>query len=44
MAALAEAEAAMLRREENRRLTMAQEAVSENNYFERMKRLVIRNS
>ena len=44
MAALAEAESAMLRREENRRLTMAQEAVSENNYFERMKRLVIRNS
>ena len=44
MAALAEAEASMLRREENRRLTMAQEAVSENNYFERMKRLVIRNS
>ena len=44
MVALAEAEAAMLRREENRRLTMAQEAVSENNYFERMKRLVIRNS
>jgi curved DNA-binding protein CbpA len=43
MAALAAAEAAMLRREEQRKMTMAQEAVEENSYFERMKRLVIRN-
>lgn len=44
MAALAAAEAAMLRREEQRKMTMAQEAVEENSYFERMKRLVIRNA
>lgn len=43
MAALAAAEAAMLRREEQRKMKMAQEAVEENSYFERMKRLVIRN-
>jgi curved DNA-binding protein CbpA len=44
MAALAAAEASMLRREEQRKMTMAQEAVEENSYFERMKRLVIRNA
>ena len=40
---LQRAEAALLRREEQRRMTMAQEAIAENSYFERMKRLVIRN-
>lgn len=37
------AEANLLRREEKRKLAMAEEAVAENSYFERMKRLVIRN-
>jgi hypothetical protein len=43
LAELQQAEAELLRREERRKLTMAQEAVAENSYFERMKRLVIRN-
>lgn len=43
MEELQRAEAALLRREEQRRMTMAQEAIAENSYFERMKRLVIRN-
>ena len=43
LAELQRAEAALLKREEQRKLTMAQEAVAENSYFERMKRLVIRN-
>ena len=43
LAELQHAEAELLRREERRKLTMAQEAVAENSYFERMKRLVIRN-
>lgn len=43
MEELQRAEAALLRREDQRRMTMAQEAIAENSYFERMKRLVIRN-
>ena len=43
MEELQKAEAALVRREEQRRMTMAQEAIAENSYFERMKRLVIRN-
>jgi len=43
LAELKQAEDELLRREERRKLTMAQEAVAENSYFERMKRLVIRN-
>jgi len=43
MEELQRAEAALVRREEQRRMTMAQEALAENSYFERMKRLVIRN-
>ena len=43
LAELQHAEAELLRREERRKLTMAQEAIAENSYFERMKRLVIRN-
>jgi curved DNA-binding protein CbpA len=43
LAELHQAEAALLRQEERRKLAMAQEAVAENSYFERMKRLVIRN-
>jgi curved DNA-binding protein CbpA len=43
LAELKQAEEELLRREERRKLTMAQEAVAENSYFERMKRLVIRN-
>ena len=43
LAELQQAENELLRREERRKLTMAQEAVAENSYFERMKRLVIRN-
>ena len=43
MEELQRAEAALLKREEQRRMTMAQEAIAENSYFERMKRLVIRN-
>lgn len=43
LAELQRAEAALLKREEQRKLTMAQEAIAENSYFERMKRLVIRN-
>jgi hypothetical protein len=43
MEELQRAEAALVRREEQRRMTMAQEAIAENSYFERMKRLVIRN-
>ena len=33
----------MAEAEERRKLRVAQEAVEENSYFERMKRLVIRN-
>jgi len=43
LADLKQAEEELIRREERRKLTMAQEAVAENSYFERMKRLVIRN-
>jgi curved DNA-binding protein CbpA len=43
LAELQRAEAALLKREEQRKLAMAQEAIAENSYFERMKRLVIRN-
>ena len=43
MASLREAEAALARQEEMRKRRVAEEAVAENNYFERMKRLVIRN-
>lgn len=43
MASLREAEAALARQEEMRKRRVAEEAVVENNYFERMKRLVIRN-
>ena len=43
LAELHQAEAALLRQEERRKMAMAQEAVAENSYFERMKRLVIRN-
>jgi hypothetical protein len=43
LAELHQAEAELARREERRKLTMAKEAIDENSYFERMKRLVIRN-
>lgn len=43
MEELQRAEAALVKREDQRRMTMAQEAIAENSYFERMKRLVIRN-
>jgi len=43
MASLREAEATLVRQEEMRKRRVAEEAVAENNYFERMKRLVIRN-
>jgi hypothetical protein len=43
MAALAADEKAASQAEEKRKLRMAQESVSEGDYFERMKRLVIRN-
>lgn len=43
LAQLQQAEAELSRREERRRIAMAQEAIDENSYFERMKRLVIRN-
>jgi curved DNA-binding protein CbpA len=43
MQELQRAEAALLKREDQRRVTMAEEAIAENSYFERMKRLVIRN-
>jgi curved DNA-binding protein CbpA len=43
MSALHAAEKAMATAEEQRKLRMAQEAINEDSYFERMKRLVIRN-
>jgi len=43
MQSLRASEAAALRAEEQRKLRMAQEAAEEDSYFERMKRLVIRN-
>jgi len=43
MKALQEAEKQALKAEERRKLKVAQEAIDENSYFERMKRLVIRN-
>ena len=43
MASIAASEKAVAAGEERRKLRMAQEAASENDYFERMKRLVIRN-
>ena len=43
MAALQAAEKAAATAEERRKLRQAEEAVAEGNYFERMKRLVIRN-
>jgi hypothetical protein len=43
MAALRDAEAALARQEEMRKRRVAEEAIAENSYFERMKRLVIRN-
>jgi hypothetical protein len=43
LAELQQAEDELARREQRRKLTIAQEAVAENSYFERMKRLVIRN-
>jgi len=43
MAALQAAEKAAADAEEHRKLRLAQEAISEGGYFERMKRLVIRN-
>ena len=43
MEALRMAEAQQARAEEQRKLRMAQQAVAENDYFERMKRLVITN-
>jgi curved DNA-binding protein CbpA len=43
MAALQAAEEQMKKAEEQRKLRVAQEAVAENSYFERMKRLVITN-
>jgi len=43
MAELHAAEKAMASAEEKRKLRVAQEAIDENSYFERMKRLVIRN-
>lgn len=44
MAALQASERAATQAEEQRKLRLAQESVAENDYFERMKRLVIRNS
>ena len=44
MSALQAAEKAASQAEEQRKLRLAQESISENEYFERMKRLVIRNS
>ncbi len=41
---LREAETALARQEEARKRRVAEEAVAENSYFERMKRLVIRNN
>lgn len=43
MAAISASEKAALAAEERRKLRMAQEAATENDYFDRMKRLVIRN-
>ena len=43
MVALREAEAALAKQEEMRKRRVAEEAIAENSYFERMKRLVIRN-
>ena len=43
LAALQAAERSLAAAEEHRKLRVAQEAVNENSYFERMKRLVIRN-
>jgi curved DNA-binding protein CbpA len=43
MASLREAEVALARQEEMRKRRVAEEAIAENSYFERMKRLVIRN-
>ena len=43
MAAIMAAEKSAAAREEQRKLRVAQEAVEESSYFERMKRLVIRN-
>ena len=43
MAALAAAEKSATAAEERRKLRQAQEALTENDYFDRMKRLVIRN-
>jgi len=40
---LREAEEALAKQEDVRRRRVAEEAIAENNYFERMKRLVIRN-
>ena len=43
MSALRDAEIALARQEELRKRRVAEEAIAENSYFERMKRLVIRN-
>jgi curved DNA-binding protein CbpA len=43
MAAISASEKAALAAEDRRKLRMAQEAATENDYFDRMKRLVIRN-
>lgn len=43
MSALRDAEMALGRQEEIRKRRVAEEAIAENSYFERMKRLVIRN-
>lgn len=43
MSALRDAEMALARQEELRKRRVAEEAIAENSYFERMKRLVIRN-
>ena len=43
MSALRDAEMALTRQEEMRKRRVAEEAIAENSYFERMKRLVIRN-
>jgi len=43
MSALRDAEMAFARQEELRKRRVAEEAIAENSYFERMKRLVIRN-
>jgi hypothetical protein len=44
LTALQAAERAASQAEEQRKLRLAQESIAENEYFERMKRLVIRNS